>query len=665
MLRKGLRRLSLTAALWAFLLFSASDALSQPSSPSSKSEAVLFQEIPSVHGASKYKQKVTEAPSSVTIVTAEEIKKYGYRTLADLLQGVTGFFVTYDRNYNYLGVRGFNRPGDYDSRVLLLVDGHRLNDNVYESAAIGTESPIDVDLIDRVEIIRGPSSSLYGTNAFFGVINLITKRGRDIKGAELSTEVGSYESYKGRGTYGNRFQNGAELLLSGSFYDSVGQRRLFFKEFNNPLTNNGIARNADSDRAYTLFGKFSFFDVTLLGGYVGRRKGIPTAAFGTVFNTTRTRTVDEHGYLDLKYEHEFAQQWDVLARLYYDRFYYRGNYLYDQPTLMINRDVTLGEQWGAELKLTKRLFEKHKLTAGMEFRDNLHQDQRNFDTHPFQGFLHDKRGSRIWAFYLQDEFSILDNLILNAGVRHDHYDTFGGTTNPRLALIYTFKKTALKLLYGEAFRAPNAFELYYTSGPYKGNARLRPERITTYELVLERYFGESVHASVAGYYYTLDDLISQQNDPTDHLIVYKNSQAIEAKGLEVELEGKWASGLEGRIGYALQEAQDAKRNTDLTNSPEQMVQGGVIAPLPTEKLFAILETRYLDARRTLAGRKVSEIFLVNLGLFSEDLYEGLEVSGKIYNLFDERYSDPGAAEHRQDAIEQDGRTFWLKLKYQF
>lgn len=159
-------------------------------------EAIVFQEIPSVYGVSKFEQKVTEAPSFVTLITSDEIRKYGYRTLAEVLASVTGFFVTYDRNYNYLGVRGFNRPGDFNTRILILVDGHRLNDNLYDQGAIGTESPIDVDLIDRVEVIRGPSSSLYGTNAFFGVINVITKRGRDIKGIEVSGEIGSWESYK-------------------------------------------------------------------------------------------------------------------------------------------------------------------------------------------------------------------------------------------------------------------------------------------------------------------------------------------------------------------------------------------------------------------------------------------------------------------------------------
>ena len=124
--------------------------------------------------------------------------------------------MTNDRSYSYIGVRGFNRPGDFSSRILLLVDGHRLNDSLYDQAAVGTESRIDVDLIDRVEIIRRPTSSLYGTNAFFGVINVMMKRGRDINGTELSTEIGHYQSYKGRVTYGKRFSNALQLLISGS-----------------------------------------------------------------------------------------------------------------------------------------------------------------------------------------------------------------------------------------------------------------------------------------------------------------------------------------------------------------------------------------------------------------------------------------------------------------
>src|SRR5882757_5905635 len=90
--------------------------------------------VDSVIGASRYEQKVTQAPSSVSIVTADEIKKFGYRTLADVLRSVRGLYVTYDRSYYHLGARGFNRAGDFNTRFLFLIDGHRINDNVYDLA---------------------------------------------------------------------------------------------------------------------------------------------------------------------------------------------------------------------------------------------------------------------------------------------------------------------------------------------------------------------------------------------------------------------------------------------------------------------------------------------------------------------------------------------------
>ena len=110
---------------------------------------------------------------------------HAYRTLADVLNSVRGFYTSYDRNYSYIGVRGFARPGDYNTRVLLLIDGHRFNEPTYDMAAIGTDFPIDVSLVDKVEVIRGPASSLYGTSAFFAVINVITKTASARQGTQV------------------------------------------------------------------------------------------------------------------------------------------------------------------------------------------------------------------------------------------------------------------------------------------------------------------------------------------------------------------------------------------------------------------------------------------------------------------------------------------------
>ena len=623
-----------------------------------------------VYGASQHMQKVIEAPASVTIITADEIKKYGYRTLADILQSVPGFYVTNDRSYSYIGVRGFNRPGDFSSRILLLVDGHRLNDSLYDQAAVGTESRIDVDLIDRVEIIRGPTSSLYGTNAFFGVINVMMKRGRDINGTELSTEIGHYQSYKGRATYGKRFSNDLELLISGAFYDSQGHRRLFYKEYDDPATNNGIVRRADGDQFYNLFTKLTFHNVTLMGGYLGREKVVPTAHYGTVFPTDRTIDYDEYGYVDLKYEKEIAKGWELVARLYYDRYYYRGNYLYNysetaDPLLVLNQDYDFGERWGGEVRLTKQMWQKHRVTLGAEYRDDFRREFNNADQDPFFSYLKTNKGSRNWALFLQDEFAILENLILNGSVRYDYYDSFGGTISPRVGLIYTWRKNTVKLLYGQAFRAPNAYEQIYAATGFKANLALDPEKITSYELVLERPLGKYLRTSLSGYYYTINDLISQGVDPADELIVFTNAESIDAKGAELTLDGQWNSGLEGRLSYAIQKTNNQQTGRQLTNSPQHMVKWNLIVPLISEKLFAGIEAQYLSNRVTLRGKNTGDYFVTNVTLFSHHIFPGVEVSGSLYNLFDEHYGDPASEEHAQDAIRQDGRTFMVRLKYRF
>src|SRR5580698_3763478 len=159
-----------------------------------------------VYSASKHMQSASDAPASVTVVTADEIQKYGYRNLADILRSVPGFYVTYDRDYTFVGVRGFGRLGDWNSRILVLIDGHRINDNVLGNAMLGTEFLVDVDMIDRVEIVRGPSSSLYGAQAFFAVINVITRKGAQKRSLELSFAGASFGTYRGRASYSRRFR---------------------------------------------------------------------------------------------------------------------------------------------------------------------------------------------------------------------------------------------------------------------------------------------------------------------------------------------------------------------------------------------------------------------------------------------------------------------------
>ena len=590
---------------------------------------LLFQDIPSVYSASKYEQKVTEAPSKVSIVTAEEIQRYGYQTLADILRSLPGFYTTYDRNYSYVGVRGFGIPGDYDTRLLLLVDGHRINDNIYDSLYSDRGFILDVDLIDRVEVVRGPSSSLYGSSAFFGVVNVITKKGRDLNGAEVSAAAGSHDSYQGRVSYGKRFDNGLEMLISGTYYDSEGRHRLYYPEFDDPATNNGVAEDADDAEAESLFARLSFGDFTLDGAYCESEKGVPTASYEAVFNDPRTRTWDGHWYLDLKYQHLMESGTEVTARLFYDRYWYFGEWVFDYaeegdpPDIQIFKDDADGKWWGAEALVTRELFERHRFILGGEFRDSLQQDQGVWDI--YEVYMDTKTDDYTWAIYLQDEFRIRDDLILNLGLRYDYFDTVGSSTNPRAALIYSpFESTTLKLLYGTAFRAPNTYELYYHDGGYtcKPAEDLDSETIETFELVLEQRLTEHLRAVASVYRNEIEDLIAMTTDPADDLMVFENMGDAKATGAELELQGQWDNGWKGSLSYTYQDAENDYTGERLVNFSRQMVKLNLIAPLIGDDFGAGLEMQYESGRKTISGDETDDTFITNITLFSKNWIKG-------------------------------------------
>jgi iron complex outermembrane receptor protein len=619
--------------------------------------------------ASKRWQKIVEAPASVSIVTADEIQKYGYRTLADILRSMPGISIGNDRNYSYIGVRGVSRPGDYNTRVLLLVDGHRLNDNVLDQALLGTEFPIDVDLIERVEFVRGPSSSLYGGSAFFGVINVITKRGRANKGETVSFEAGSFGTYKGRFSYGADFKSGLEMLVSASFYDSQGQR-LFYREFDAPSTNNGFADNADYDRSHSFLANFSYRDLRLQAVHSSRDKGIPTASFGTVFNDPRNNTLDAKAYVDLGYQHTFSHMLDITGRLFYDRTDFDGNYVADYagtgiPPFVENRVFSRGRAGGLELNASKDAG-KNRVTAGVEYRNNLRQDQGDYDAAPFFSYLDDRRSSKIWALYIQDEFRITEKLIVNAGLRYDHYSTFGGTANPRVALIYKpDEHGSLKLLYGQAFRAPNDYEMFFLASNFsKSNPLLQPETIKTTELLFERY-SKHFRFSVSGFYSDISGLITLRIDPADDKAQFSNVDNVISKGVETSIEGKLTNGIEGRFAYTLQGSRNADTRESLSNSPTHLAKVNLSVPMANRKLFASFQGLYTSERRTLGSNNLPGFFVSNATLLSKSLFKGFDISASVYNLFNVRYAGAGGPEHRQDSIQQDGRSLRLKLTYMF
>lgn len=618
-----------------------------------------------IYAASRFPQKASDAPSAVSVVTADDIRAYGYRTFADILKSIRGLYVTYDRNYSYLGVRGFARPGDYNTRVLLLVDGHRISDNIYDQAPIGTEFPIDVDLIERVEFIPGPGSSIYGSGAFLGVINVRTKNGGDFERAEVKGEIASAETWRARVSGGKKFESGGQLLLSASGMDSEG-RNQYYPEFDSPATNNGVAEGLDYDRARTFFGKYTSANWTVELTHAEREKGIPTASFAQDFNDPRSETEDQRDFLSVGYLRAWSDH-DFNARMSYGDWRYAGVYPYALPPVAPLRDGAKGQWWDADLQFGTRTFENHHVIAGVDYHRDDRQDQYSYQEDPRIDYLDDKRSGYRYGLYLQDEVALSAQWLLNAGVRYDNYYSDDQTSvNPRLAAIYKPRDTtSLKLLYGTAFRIPNAYELYYVSSGYKINSELSPEKIRTYELVVEERRPHGLRLSGSVFHYNITDLLSLTTDPVDGLLVMANIDSATTTGVEFEAERIWDAGTRLRASVTWQRAEDGSTGQRLTNSPSLLGKLNFALPVFRGSAEAGVEGQYVGRRLTLGGNHASGYAVVNLTLLTRKLATGLEVSASVYNLFDRDYGDPGSEEHVQDVIRQDGRSLRLSATYRF
>ena len=625
-------------------------------------------EVHSVFGASKFLQKVTDAPATVSVVTARDIAVHGYTTLADILRSVPGFNVTDDRNYSYLGVRGFQRLGDYNSRVLLLVDGHRMNDPIYNEAYIGTEFALDVELIERVELIRGPSSSIYGTNAFLAVINVVTKKGRALEGLRVGGGAGSLQTGMARAAFGAEFANGIDILVSGSRHRSRGQKRVYFSEFDHPATNNGVAEDLDGSSDYRIFAALSFRGFALQGGYGARRKRVPTASYGSWFNDARLQTRDAQGWADLRYGHSLPAGWQMTSRLYADRSAYNGRYPADtsettEPAVTLFGDFARSLSWGTEVNLQKTIAARHKVTLGGEYRDLFRLEQGGFEVGADRLSFEDRRTSRESALFVEDQYTIHRKLLLNAGLRLDRYQAFGNTVNPRLGLIFKpAERTALKFLWGSAFRAPNAYELFYSSTLQIPNPKLAPETIRTAEIVVERYFGDRYRVMTNLYSSRVRGLISQQVN-ADGTIAFMNVDSAATRGIEAEVEGKWASGIAARASYSHQRATDLGSSQRLVNSARHLATGNLTAPLHRGLAVAALDLHFVGPVETLDGSFTRGFVVPNLTLTTREFQNRLNVSFSVRNLFDARYGYPGGDEHRQNIIYQNGRTFSVGAVY--
>jgi iron complex outermembrane receptor protein len=578
-----------------------------------------------ISSASRHLEDAQKAPSAVTVITRDEITRYGWRTLAELLRSAPGFYSAYDRNYSWIGVRGFLQSADFNARFLLLIDGHRVNENMYDSGLVGAEFPLDLDLIERVEIVRGPSSSMYGTNAMLAVVNVITRRPQGEAALEVGSDVGSFLGRSGRVTL-NVEKGRWAGLVSGTFYRNPGAAQLYFKEFDTPETNFGIAQNVDGGSSGRGFIDLQHGNLRLQGLYGSRLKVVPTGFYETNFNDPLDRNTDTRGYADVSYRWRLKPGTELDMRGYYDAYRFWGSYAYgteDSPERSVQIEAASADWVGGEAIVAKKLG-RHRMVLGGGGEYNIQVSQLDYYVGTWPPILNRRESPGLLAGFGEVELNLSKQFVVNAGGRVDWYSTMGATASPRIAFMYLpSSRTSLKYVVGRAFRAPDPYDTFYTD-QLKTQAEipdLQPEILWSHTVVFERSLRSWLGVTAEGFFNQLDNAIEERVDPTTQMSRFTNGQGDRGRGLELGVDAKRASGWAARASYTWVDTWKSGLPDMVSNSPSHLAKLNGTMPL-WRRGSAGVEVLYTGAQENYQGARIGPGLLTNITLSTRPVWGG-------------------------------------------
>jgi iron complex outermembrane receptor protein len=571
--------------------------------------------------ASKFSQRISESPSSAVVIRGEEIRSHGWRNLSEALISVRGFEVSRGTDYYYLGSRGFTQPGDFNSRILLLIDGIPSNDGIYDQAMIGPEFPIDMSLIERIEVVPGAGSALYGANAYLAVVNVITWHS-DSAGNNITLGTGSAGLARGHATTSGKDEDGRHWLISASLERTTGEDR-FFPQWAGIGGSDGWARDMDGERLHRMFLRVGGEEWNLQLLHGRRQKLISGGQYASDFDIPAA-VADSTTQMGLRFQRPLANSWILEGQAYAGEYHYHGLYSYSAQGVGDNAR----SGWvGGSTQLTGRPWENQTWILGASIRDDYKRVQENIG-----GLVKSKRLTT--SFYAQDDIRINGAVILNIGGRFDHYTLGSRQFSPRVGLVINLPAaTVLKLVAGKAFRPPNAYELDYAyPGTQLAGGMLKPERISTSEIALEQAIGVNGRWSASLYRNRFTDLIGVSTNFSTGMQQIKNLGNAYIEGLELGARYRFASGFDVRGSLSWQSSEDAD-GAPLPNSARRLAKFLAIIPIGTYELG--WETYYNGRRRDVFGAEVGGQTLSHAALsgrFSRDVRWQLRVS----NLFDRR-----------------------------
>lgn len=614
--------------------------------------------------ATKHSQTLQDAPAIASVITADEIRQMGAMDITDVLRQIPGIGLAKNAfGMKEIEVRGIKTT--LSENVKVLVDGHSVNINTQGSAA-WSFNQMFVDSIKKIEIVRGPGSALYGSNAFSAVINIVTKDAKDIDGVVITGGGGSYDTKK-LNLQAGKAMGDLQAAFTFDYFKTDGAR---LKVAQDVLGNSGKTLEFEERISSGL--KLGYKGWQFNSQYMARQRG-PYLGATYALNEQSKLTFDQY-FGDLSYRHAVTKDSNVLIKAYVDRI--RGDLfweLFPKGTTLpyygtfaegMLAEPRLRERiLGSELQFDTRLTDFNTLTAGVLFENRkttYASHSLNFNPNPavctdlppttfaFQDVgdrcnYTQKKTRNIWAAYVQDVWDINGALALTVGARHDHYSDFGGTTNPRAALVWKFlEKWDAKLLYGTAFRAPTASELYYVNNPSMlGNPQLQPETVKTYEASVG-YTDNPTYKARISYFHNQYNNKIQLVPQLSGVSIFENTGETEVQGLEAELRREFTKHSYLYANYTYQQPKDSATGNRLADVPTHKGNlGGNYAI--TQKIGVYLNLFMSGERPRAVGdtRNAAPGYgLVDLTLISKNVFKDLDLRASVHNLFGHKYADP-------------------------
>jgi outer membrane receptor protein involved in Fe transport len=654
---------------------------------------LVLTESDEVVAASRASEQVDDAPSSVTLVPERELSAFAAPTIAEAVRGVPGVYQSDDRSYVTLGMRGIGRLGSYGNRILVTYDGQPMNDNWIGSSYVGYDGLTDLGDVERIEVVRGPGSVLYGTNALSGVINVVSR-------SDAPPGVSAGISTNQNGVARARVRGDIKLGKDAGGWASVavarGNGRDFrFPEFvtSTPADVAGVARRVDGFESGTFRGRVYWKFLSAQWSANSYEKHQPTAEYGTLFGDSRAMQTDRREFIELRAEPRVSDSLTLLTRLHWNHYTFRGDYPRDLAQGGLEVDTFHGSWVGLEQRVQVTPTPRLRLTLGGEGQLHYQVDQQGQNESRI--FLADTgshgRPFRVGALYALADATFSARARLSVGARLDAYSTFGSSVNPRAALIVKpYAAGNTKLIVGKAFRAPSIYELYYNDAGSTQieSPNLAPESLYSAEIEHSHRFSSSLLATAAVYANYAAHLISTVGNsiPSDPLYYVNETSPLVVLGGEIGVRREFRRGamfalsysvsmtrfLDGYGAAALASLARARDKRSVENAPVQLASLKAVIPMLNRALNAgsrlsIEGPRYdrYESSTDPAQGKTGSAVIWDVVLSGEEPTYGVRYAIGVYNALDFRYSAPVSGEFTQRAIEQNGRTFLASVDVKF